>query len=59
VAIAGMVVLGGTSITFAVDVLWLRIVAGMLMLSGSIVVLCIKTCPDCVLESSLEGEKKN
>ena len=44
VAITGMVVLGGISITFAVDDLRLKGAALLLMLIGSVVVLSIKTC---------------
>jgi|TARA_B100001079_G_scaffold271168_1_gene287667 hypothetical protein len=44
VAITGMVVLGGISITFAVDDIRLKGAALLLMLIGSVVVLSIKTC---------------
>jgi uncharacterized membrane protein YbaN (DUF454 family) len=47
VAIGSMVLVGGTSIFFAVQALWLQITAAILILVGAIVVLSIRTCdPD-------------
>ena len=43
VAISSMVIVGGTSLTFALDDIRLRIFAGLLMLAGCIFILSIKS----------------
>ena len=44
VAIGSMVLVGGASVVFAIDQLWLRVLAGLLMTAGAVTVLMIPTC---------------
>jgi hypothetical protein len=44
IAIASMVVVGGFSIFLALDTMAWRLVGGALLLTGSLVVLGLKTC---------------
>ena len=46
IAITSMIVVGGSSVVFAVEVFEYRIAAVALMLLGAIVVLNLKTCSD-------------
>ena len=45
VAILAMLVAGGTSVMFAIDLLWLKLVGLALMVLGGMTLLSIKTCP--------------
>ena len=46
VAIASMVVVGGSSVALAISDLWLRLLTLVLMGVGCVVVLSIRTCPE-------------
>lgn len=51
VALSSMVLVGGTSVIFGVEVTWLRVVAIILMAVGSVAVLSLETCQDCRKEA--------
>ena len=45
VAVLAMLVAGGTSIVFAIDLVWLKLLGLALMAVGGVTVLSIRTCP--------------
>ncbi len=48
VAIFSMLALGGSSLYFAIEAPWMRVMGGLLILTGLLVILRLNTCKDCV-----------
>ncbi|MEM1153877.1 MAG: YbaN family protein [Pseudomonadota bacterium] len=50
VAIVTMTCVGGSSLIFAMQATWLRLLTGLLLAIGAVTVLSLKTCPECESE---------